>query len=69
MRKAGKLAAEVLDMITDHVAVGISTEELDRICHEYIVEKGAVPAPLNYKGFPKSHMHLVKPCALPRHPF
>ena len=54
MRAAGALAAEVLDMITDHVAIGITTEELDRICHEYITAKGAVPAPLNYKGFPKA---------------
>ena len=54
MRKAGALAAEVLDMITDHVSAGITTEELDRICHEYITAKGAIPAPLNYKGFPKA---------------
>lgn len=54
MRAAGALAAEVLDMITDHVAIGITTEELDRICHEYITAKGAIPAPLNYKGFPKA---------------
>ncbi|MGC6530110.1 MAG: type I methionyl aminopeptidase [Candidatus Puniceispirillaceae bacterium] len=54
MRKAGKLAAEVLDMITDHVRAGITTEALDQLCHDYIIAAGARPAPLNYKGFPKS---------------
>ena len=55
MRVAGKLAAEVLEMIGDHVKPGITTGELDAICHSYIVNKqGAVPAPLNYRGFPKS---------------
>ena len=54
MRKAGALAAEVLDMITDHVDEGVTTGELDQICHDYILAHGATPAPLNYKGFPKS---------------
>ncbi|MEX1057477.1 MAG: type I methionyl aminopeptidase [Natronospirillum sp.] len=55
MRVAGRLAAEVLEMITPHVEPGISTGELDRICHNYIVqEQKAIPAPLNYRGFPKS---------------
>jgi methionyl aminopeptidase len=55
MRRAGRLAAEVLDMIGEHVQPGVSTEELDAICHEYITVKlGAVPAPLHYRGFPKS---------------
>lgn len=55
MRVAGRLAAEVLDMIGEHVTAGISTGELDQICHQYIVEKqDAIPAPLNYRGFPKS---------------
>ncbi len=55
MRVAGRLAAEVLEMIEEHVVAGISTGELDRICHDYIVNKqNAIPAPLNYKGFPKS---------------
>lgn len=54
MRKAGRLSAEVLDFITRHVAVGVTTEKLDQLCHDYIVGHGAVPAPLNYKGFPKS---------------
>jgi len=55
MRVAGRLAAEVLEMIGQYVEPGISTGELDRICHKYIVEKQqAIPAPLNYNGFPKS---------------
>jgi len=54
MRVAGRLAAETLDMITPHVEPGVSTETLDELCHAFIVERGAVPAPLNYRGFPKS---------------
>ena len=55
MRVAGRLAGEVLQMIRPHVQAGITTDELDRLCHDYIVnEQGAIPAPLNYKGFPKS---------------
>ena len=49
MRVAGRLAAEVLEMIGEHVRPGVTTEELDRICHDYIVNvQNAVPAPLNY---------------------
>jgi methionyl aminopeptidase len=55
MRVAGKLAAEVLEMIEPYVVPGVTTDELDRICHSYIVnEQHAIPAPLNYRGFPKS---------------
>ncbi|MSQ66632.1 MAG: type I methionyl aminopeptidase [Gammaproteobacteria bacterium] len=55
MRTAGRLAAEVLEMIEPHVVPGVTTDELDRRCHQYIVEhQQAVPAPLNYHGFPKS---------------
>jgi len=55
MRVAGRLAADVLDMIGEHVRPGITTDELNAICHQYITEvQGAVPAPLNYRGFPKS---------------
>ncbi|MEX0618768.1 MAG: type I methionyl aminopeptidase [Pseudohongiellaceae bacterium] len=55
MRVAGRLAADVLEMIEPKVVAGISTGELDRICHDYIVNvQKAVPAPLNYNGFPKS---------------
>jgi len=55
MRVAGRLAADVLDMIGDYVKPGVTTDELDRICHDYITGvQEAVPAPLNYRGFPKS---------------
>jgi methionyl aminopeptidase len=61
MRVAGRLAASVLDMIAPHVQPGITTDELDRRCHDYIVnDLGSIPAPLNYRGsagstpFPKS---------------
>jgi len=55
MRIAGRLAADVLDMVGEHINPGVTTDELDQICHEYIVEKqDAIPAPLNYRGFPKS---------------
>lgn len=54
MRKAGKLAAEVLDFITPYVKVGITTNELNDLCHNFIIDSGAIPAPLNYKGYPKS---------------
>jgi len=55
MRIAGRLAADVLDMIGEHVKAGVTTDELDAICHKYITEtQAAIPAPLNYRGFPKS---------------
>ena len=55
MREAGKLAAEVLDMITNFVKPGISTGELDKICHDYIVEEQkAIPANVGYRGFEKT---------------
>lgn len=55
MRVAGQLAAQVLEMIEAHIKPGVTTDELDRLCHDYIVNvQQAIPAPLNYKGFPKS---------------
>ena len=55
MRVAGKLASDVLSMIGPFVKQGVSTEELDQICHDFIVNnQNAIPAPLNYRGFPKS---------------
>ena len=61
MRAAGRAAASVLEMIGDHVQPGVTTEELDQLCHQFIVEElGCIPAPLNYGGgggqmpFPKS---------------
>ena len=56
MRVAGRLAADVLDMIGPYVCDGVTTEELNRICHDYMVDvQGVIPAPLNYHGFPKSN--------------
>jgi methionyl aminopeptidase len=55
MRVAGRLAAEVLEMIAPRVRAGVTTGELDRICHDHIVDvQRAIPAPLNYHGFPRS---------------
>ena len=55
MREAGRLASKTLEMISEFVAPGISTGKLDEICHRYITEDlECIPAPLNYKGFPKS---------------
>lgn len=55
MRVAGKLAASVLDMIGPHVKAGVTTDDLNQICHDFIVDElDAIPAPLNYRGFPKS---------------
>ncbi|HIC28391.1 MAG TPA: type I methionyl aminopeptidase, partial [Rhodospirillales bacterium] len=54
MRRAGRLAAECLDFITPHVKPGVTTGELDTLCHNFIVDHDAIPSPLNYRGFPKS---------------
>ena len=54
MRKAGYLAARTLDFITPYVKEGITTDELNELCHDFIISHKAIPAPLNYRGFPKS---------------
>lgn len=54
MRIACKLAADVLVMLDEHVKPGVTTNQLNEMCHEYILQNDAIPAPLNYKGFPKS---------------
>lgn len=54
MRAAGQLAAETLDMITPHVVPGVSTAELDQLCHDFMVERGAIPATLGYRGYQHS---------------
>jgi len=54
MRKAGRLGAEVLDYVTPFVKPGVTTEFLNNLCHNMIIEHGATPAPLGYRGFPKS---------------
>ncbi len=54
MRKAGRLAASALDMLTPHVRPGVSTDELDSLVLEFALDHGAIPAPLNYRGFPRA---------------
>jgi methionyl aminopeptidase len=54
MRQAGRLAAETLDHIAPFVQPGVTTERLDQLCHDFITKGGAIPAPLHYRGFPKS---------------
>jgi len=54
MREAGNLAASILDYIASYVDVDVTTDELNKLCHDKIIESNAIPAPLNYKGFPKS---------------
>ncbi len=54
MRKAGLLAAQTLDYIVPYVKPGVTTEELNTLCHDFIIENNAIPSPLNYRGFPKS---------------
>jgi methionyl aminopeptidase len=54
MRKAGRLAGYILDFITDFVQPNVTTDELNKICHDEILKHNAIPAPLNYRGFPKS---------------
>lgn len=54
MRKAGRLAAEILDKIAEYVKPGVTTESLDKLCHDMVIEAGATPACLGYKGYPKT---------------
>ena len=68
MREAGRLAAEVLDMIAPCVEVGMTTGEIDRICHDHIVNvQKAIPAPLQLQRVPKVNLHLGQRGYLPRH--
>ena len=54
MRRSGRLTAEILDFITPYVQPGVTTGEIDRLCHDYHKQRGAIPGPLNYRGYPKS---------------
>ncbi|CAO5678467.1 MAG: Methionine aminopeptidase [Holosporales bacterium] len=54
MRKAGRLASQVLDYITPFIKAGVTTEEIDKLCHDFIIQNGATPSPLGYHGYPKS---------------
>ncbi len=54
MRISGRIAADTLFFIEPYVKEGVNTEEINKLCHDYIISRGAIPAPLNYRGFPKS---------------
>jgi methionyl aminopeptidase len=54
MRRAGRFTAEILDFVSTIIRPGITTGEIDRLCHEYHVKHGAIPAPLGFHGYPKS---------------
>jgi len=62
MRKAGQLAANLLDYIADYIRPGITTNELNDLCHEYTLKHNAISAPLEYKGFPKSVCISINHC-------
>ena len=72
MRVACRLASEVLDYIEPFIKPGITTNEIDKLCHDYMVDvQGCIPAPLNYAGrlqaLPQVDLHLDQPPGLPRH--
>ena len=67
MRVAGKLAADVLEMIAEHVKPGVTTEALDRICHDYIVDVQKPSLPAELQRLPQVDLHLDQPCGVPRH--
>lgn len=54
IKKAGRLAIETLDMVQEHIRPGITTDDINTLVHEFTIARGATPAPLNYRGFPKS---------------
>ena len=62
MRASCRLAGKVLVFIEKHIQPGVKTKELDKLCHDFIVSHGAIPAPLNYNGFPKSVCTSVNSC-------
>ncbi|MCY4321852.1 MAG: type I methionyl aminopeptidase, partial [Bdellovibrionaceae bacterium] len=62
MRQSCKLAAQVLVFIEEHIQPGLSTQKLDELCHDFIISHGAIPAPLNYNGFPKSICTSINSC-------
>ncbi len=68
MRRAGRLAAEVLDLMVPEVKPGVTTEYLDKLAYDYVVSHGAIPACLGYRGYRHTLVHLDQPCRLPRHP-
>ena len=67
MRRAGRLAAEVLDLLVPLVKPGVTTAALDKLAYDYIVAHGALPACLGYRGYRHTRLHLDQSCRLPRH--
>src|SRR3546814_13942934 len=65
MRRAGRLAAEVLDMLVPHVVPGVETQALDELIRDHIVRAGGVPATLGYRGYPHSTCHPTKHVVCP----
>ncbi len=69
LRVAGALAADVLDMIGEHVAPGVSTDDLDRICHDYITRvQQSIPANIGYRGLSQDRLYFGQSRGLSRHP-
>ncbi len=68
MRVASKIAAQALQEAGKAVAPGVTTDELDRIAHEYMIDHGAYPSTLGYKSFPQVVLHVAERGDLPRHP-
>lgn len=62
MRASCQLAAQVLIFIEEYIRPGVKTQDLDKLCHDFIISQGAIPAPLNYNGFPKSICTSVNSC-------
>ena len=67
IRRSGAVNTGVLDLVAKKIKAGMSTAEIDRMVYDYTVAHGAVPAPLNYEGFPKKRMHLHQRSGVPRH--
>ena len=67
MRVAGKLAAQTLDMLTDNIKEGVSTDYIDKLGYEFIRDNGGYSAPLYYRGFTKIFMYIFKSCCVPRY--
>ena len=67
MRKAGRLAAECLDFITPHVNAGVTTDALNTLCHDWTLERGAIPATVELSRLSKVDLHINQSRRLPRH--
>lgn len=68
IKRSAEVNVGVLDYVAERITPGITTEQIDQWVHDYTVEHGAIPAPLDYEGFPKSVCTSVNRGGLPRHP-